>query len=152
MQQTMESPREHIDDNRLPKRSIQHTLQVWVNVLSGLRIRGGPRCTYLDKKRRIRSGNKSEIELPLKTIQMSIGLWIGQPGFDSPPRQVFFSSTISWPALKPTQPPIRRVSGAISPGVKRPKREADHLPPSSLKVRNGGTTPSLPHVSSWRSA
>jgi hypothetical protein len=30
-------------------------------------------------------------------------------------------------ALGPTQPPIQWVSGALSLGVKRPEREADHL-------------------------
>jgi len=44
------------------------------------------------------------------------------------------------PALGPTQSPIWWV-----PGVKRPGREADHLPPSDAEVKNVGiytyTTP-----------
>jgi hypothetical protein len=32
-------------------------------------------------------------------------------------------------ALGSTQPPIQRVPGTLSPGVKRPVREADHSPP-----------------------
>jgi hypothetical protein len=31
------------------------------------------------------------------------------------------------------------------PGVKRPGREADHLPPSSAEVKNGGAIPPLPN-------
>jgi hypothetical protein len=36
----------------------------------------------------------------------------------------------------PTQPPIQWVSGAISPGLKRQGREADHSPPPSAEVKN----------------
>jgi hypothetical protein len=38
-------------------------------------------------------------------------------------------------ALGPTQPPIHWVPGALSLGVKRPGREADHSPPSSAEVK-----------------
>jgi hypothetical protein len=38
-------------------------------------------------------------------------------------------------ALGPTQPPIQWVPGALSLGVKRPRREADHSPPSSAEVK-----------------
>jgi hypothetical protein len=38
-------------------------------------------------------------------------------------------------ALGATQPPIQWVSGALSLGVKRPGREADHSPPSSAEVK-----------------
>jgi hypothetical protein len=41
----------------------------------------------------------------------------------------------SRPALGPTQPPIQWVPGAVSPGVKRLEREADHSPPTSAKVK-----------------
>jgi hypothetical protein len=33
-----------------------------------------------------------------------------------------------------------------------PGREADHSPPSSVEVKNGGTIPPLPHMSSWNGA
>jgi hypothetical protein len=38
--------------------------------------------------------------------------------------------------LGPTQPPIQQVPGALSLGVKRPGREADHSPPTSVEVKN----------------
>jgi hypothetical protein len=38
-------------------------------------------------------------------------------------------------ALEPTKPPIQWVLGALSLGVKRPVREADHSPPSSAEVK-----------------
>jgi hypothetical protein len=38
-------------------------------------------------------------------------------------------------ALGPNQPPIQWVSGALSLGVKRLRREADHSPPSSAEVK-----------------
>jgi hypothetical protein len=40
----------------------------------------------------------------------------------------------------------------LSPAVKRPGREAEHSPPFSDEVRNGGAIPPLPHTSSWRCA
>jgi hypothetical protein len=45
-------------------------------------------------------------------------------------------TTGSRPALGPTQPPIEWVLGAVSLGVKRQGREADHSPPSSAEVKN----------------
>jgi hypothetical protein len=41
---------------------------------------------------------------------------------------------MSRPALGLTQPSIQWVPGALSSGVKRAGREADHLPPSSVEV------------------
>jgi hypothetical protein len=41
----------------------------------------------------------------------------------------------SRPALGPTQPPIQWVSGALSPGIKRPGREADYSPPTTAEVK-----------------
>jgi hypothetical protein len=38
-------------------------------------------------------------------------------------------------ALGSTQPPIQWVQGALSPGVKRPGREADHSTPASTEVK-----------------
>jgi hypothetical protein len=47
----------------------------------------------------------------------------------------FSFSTSSRPALGSTQPPIQWVPGALSPGVRRPDREADHSHPTSDKVK-----------------
>jgi hypothetical protein len=56
------------------------------------------------------------------------------------------------PTLEPTQPPIQWVPEALSPGVKRPEREADRPPPSVAEVNKGGVMPPLPHMSSWHNA
>jgi hypothetical protein len=47
----------------------------------------------------------------------------------------FLFSTSSRPALGSNQPPIQWVPGALSPGVKRQVREADHSPPASAEVK-----------------
>jgi hypothetical protein len=57
----------------------------------------------------------------------------------------FLFSTSSRPALGPTQPPIQWVPGALSPGVKRPGREADHPPPTSAEVKKILIYTSTPH-------
>jgi hypothetical protein len=46
---------------------------------------------------------------------------------------------------------IQYVRGALPQEVKRQGREADHSPPSSAEVRNGGGTTPLPNMSSWHS-
>jgi hypothetical protein len=58
-------------------------------------------------------------------------------GWSSSPSRVknFLFSTSSRPALGPTQLPIQWVPEALSPGVKRPGREADHSPNTSAKVK-----------------
>jgi hypothetical protein len=61
-------------------------------------------------------------------------------------------STVSRPALGPTQPRIQWVPGALSPGVNRLEREADHSRPSSGKVNNGGAIHPLSRVSLCREA
>jgi hypothetical protein len=55
------------------------------------------------------------------------------------------------PAPGLTQPPSQWLQGALSLGVKRVKSEADHSPPSSAEVKNGGAIPPLPRMSSWHS-
>jgi hypothetical protein len=47
----------------------------------------------------------------------------------------FLFSKSSRPALRSTQPPIQWVPGALSPGVKWPRREVDHSPPTSAEVK-----------------
>jgi hypothetical protein len=63
--------------------------------------------------------------------------------------EIFLFPSASRPALWPTQPPIRWVSVAFSPGVKRQGNEADHSP-SSAGLKIGGAILPLLHTSSWR--
>jgi hypothetical protein len=41
---------------------------------------------------------------------------------------------------------------ALSPGLKRQEREAEHSLPSSAEVKNVGAIPPLPYVPSWHGA
>jgi hypothetical protein len=72
----------------------------------------------------------------------------GQPGFDSRQGQeIFLFITASRPVLGSTQPPIQWV-----PVINRPGCEADHSPPSSAEVKNGGVMPPLSYTSPWHGA
>jgi hypothetical protein len=67
---------------------------------------------------------------------LSSYLCVGLPNYFLPSgflTKILYS--VSRPALGPTQPPIQRVPGALSLGVKRPGSEADHSPPSSAEVK-----------------
>jgi hypothetical protein len=48
---------------------------------------------------------------------------------------IFLFTTASRSALVPSQPPIQSVPRALSLGVKRPGREAEHSPPSSAELK-----------------
>jgi hypothetical protein len=83
-----------------------------------------------------------------------MGWAIGVLGFDSQRGLgIFLFTTASRMALGPSQPPIQWVPGALSLGVKRPGREADHSPPSSAEIKERLElylhSPSTP---SWRGA
>jgi hypothetical protein len=69
---------------------------------------------------------------------LTTGWMTGRSGFDPRQRQrIFPLSSVSRPALRPTQPPVQWVPGVLSPGVKaRPGRDADHSPLSSAEVVN----------------
>jgi hypothetical protein len=72
----------------------------------------------------------------------------GRPGFNSREGQgLFLFVSAPRPALKRIQTPIKWITVSVSPGVKRPVREADHSPPSSAQV--AGISP-FPHMSIWR--
>jgi hypothetical protein len=60
--------------------------------------------------------------------------------------------TASRPALGPTQSPIQWVTETLPLGVKRPKREADHSPPSSAEVKKAWSYVSTRNTPSWRDA
>jgi hypothetical protein len=47
----------------------------------------------------------------------------------------FLFSTLSRPALEPTQPPIQWVTWAFSLGIKQQGREADHSSPTSAEFK-----------------
>lgn len=51
-------------------------------------------------------------------------------------KEMRFNSQHPKTSLGTNQPPIQWVSGAISPGVRQPGHEADHLPQSTAKVKN----------------
>jgi hypothetical protein len=57
---------------------------------------------------------------------------------------IFLFTTAARTALRPTQPPIKWVSGALPLGVNRQGREADHSPPSSAEVKNAWSYTSIP--------
>jgi hypothetical protein len=60
---------------------------------------------------------------------------------------IFLLTPASRPALEPTEPPIQWSPEALSLGVKRPDREADHSPPSSAEVKNAWSYASTPQCS-----
>jgi hypothetical protein len=61
---------------------------------------------------------------------------------------IFLLTTAFKTALKPTQPPMQGVPGALFPGVKRPEREADHTS-SSTEVKSAWRYTPTPSKSSW---
>jgi hypothetical protein len=68
--------------------------------------------------------------------RLTTGWTIGWWGFESWRRLgIFLFHIASRPALRLTQPPIQRVPGALSLGIKRRGSEADHSPPSSAEVK-----------------
>jgi hypothetical protein len=84
----------------------------------------------------INYGNRSVSRDSVVGIAIGYGLDDGGVGVRVPVGwRIFFISTSSRPALGPTQPPIQWVPRDPSPGVNRPRREADHSPPDSAEVK-----------------
>jgi hypothetical protein len=78
---------------------------------------------------------------------IALGYVLNDRGFQSlQGLGIFLFITSSRPALWSTQPPIQWVTGALSLGIKRPGREADHSPPSSSEVKNSWNYTSTPPV------
>jgi len=68
-------------------------------------------------------------------LSIALGHGLDDRGFESlQGLGIFLFTTSSRPAKEPTQPPIQRVPGVSSLGVKPPKREADYSPPHSAEV------------------
>jgi hypothetical protein len=81
------------------------------------------------------------------SIALEYRLDDGVLGFDFRQRmEIFLFTTESRTALEPTQPPIQWVPGALSLRVKWQRREADHSPPSSAKVKNVWSYTSTPPI------
>jgi hypothetical protein len=82
------------------------------------------------------------------SVSIATRLRTGPSGFDSRQGQgILLFATASRPTLGPTHPSIQWVLGALSPGVKRPGREADHSPHSSAEVQNAWShTSTHPYV------
>jgi hypothetical protein len=79
--------------------------------------------------------------------------WCSRVGFPEGGLGIFLFTTASRTALGPTQPSIQWVPRALSLGVKRSGREADHSSPSSAEVK-GCVELYLhsPNTPSWRGA
>jgi hypothetical protein len=60
---------------------------------------------------------------------------------------LFFDTASSRPTLKANLSPTQSAPGALTPGVKWTRREAEHLPPSSVKIKNARNyTSTVPYV------
>jgi hypothetical protein len=77
-----------------------------------------------------------------KSRDSSVGIALGYGLDNRGPRVrypaglgIFPFTAASRTAPGPTQPPTQWVPGALSLGIKRPGREADHSPPSSSEVK-----------------
>jgi hypothetical protein len=104
-------------------------------------LQGRMEYQYLHRiLRRIRNGS----------FVIGKGCGLDVPG--SIPRSARLFSITSTPAKGSTQVSIWWVTGILSAGVKWQGREADHLPPSSAKVKNYGDLPPSSSMSSWHSA
>jgi hypothetical protein len=98
-----------------------------------------------------KSINSNYLFSPCRDSSVGIALGYGLDNRGSRVRfparaEIFFFTTVSRTALGPTQPPIQWVQGALSLGVKRPGREADHSPPSSAGVNNTWSYTSTPPI------
>jgi hypothetical protein len=122
---------------------------IWVGKPEGKRPLGRPRRMWMDNiKMNLR-------QLPGKRSRHGDWLWAGRPrGRSSSPGRVknFLFTTSSRPNLGSTQLPIPWAPGALSLGVKRPGREADHSSPASAEAKKMWIYISTLPTPSWRSA
>jgi hypothetical protein len=61
----------------------------------------------------------------LGRVGIAMGYRLDGPGSILGRGKIFLFSIASRPALGATQPPVQWIPGSLSPGVQRPKREAD---------------------------
>jgi hypothetical protein len=88
------------------------------------------------------------------TVGIATSYWLDDRGVGVPsPGGVknFLFSTSFRPDVG-SKPPIQCVPGTLSPGVKLPRHEADHSPPTSAEVKKTWSIHPLPYTPSWRSA
>jgi hypothetical protein len=92
------------------------------------------KCLLYPIRGRTSTGSQvtTKLQLIFSVKRWATGWTIGVLGFD-PQRGlgIFLFTTASRTALGPTQPPNQSEPEALSLGVKRPRREADHSLPSS---------------------
>jgi hypothetical protein len=78
------------------------------------------------------------IEKPKIVVDIATGYGLDDRGGRSSSRSSIKNFPLSMsfrPVLVTTQPPIQSIPWAVSPGVKRSGREADHSPPVSAEVK-----------------
>jgi hypothetical protein len=86
-----------------------------------------------------------ELQQIISTLNLGNAYGLDDREFDSRKElEILHFTTASRPALGPTQPPIQWVSVTLSLVVKRPRREADHSPPSNAEVKNAWSYTSTP--------
>jgi hypothetical protein len=85
--------------------------------------------------------------LPEVRIAVGIATSYGLDGQGSNPNRgkILLFSTAFTQAVGPTQPPMLWILEATYPRVKQLGCEADHSPPPTAEVKNGGATRPLPH-------
>jgi hypothetical protein len=90
----------------------------------------------------------------VQSLYLPVGIatgWMSRFRFQAGIRDLAFLHSIHTASgLHPASYPMR-TEGDI-PGGKAVGREADHSPPSSAELKNGGAILPLPHTSSWRGA
>jgi hypothetical protein len=97
------------------------------------------------------STQKSYTPISNSSVRIAMGYRLDVRGL-IPGRGKRFLSTPPYPERLWVPPSLSIIPRTLSAGLKRSGREADHSPPSSTEVKNGGATPPVSHTSSWRGA